>query len=41
MKQQVPMLGELKLKLPYSWDDHSPLHYVRCSQIVEPGSEFD
>lgn len=28
--QQLPILGWMRM--PFSWGDHSPLHYMRCSQ---------
>ena len=41
VKEQSPLVSWLPL--PFSWDDHSPLHYLRCSQKTadEDGSELD
>jgi hypothetical protein len=37
--KQVPMLS--RVKLPVSFDDHSPLYYQRCCRLPRPGSEFE
>jgi hypothetical protein len=39
VKQQLPLLRAVNL--PYSWGDHSPLLYMRCSRMPRPGSELD
>jgi hypothetical protein len=38
LNQQVPLLSSVRL--PFSWGDHSPLNYMRTSQIIRPGAEF-
>lgn len=37
--KQIPMLS--RVKLPVSFDDHSPLYYLRCCRLPRPGSEFE
>ncbi|CAN92390.1 Probable Lipase [Sorangium cellulosum So ce56] len=29
------------LRLPFSWQDHSPLNYMRTSMLAPPGAEFE
>ncbi|HTN91878.1 MAG TPA: hypothetical protein VL242_49755 [Sorangium sp.] len=38
LNQQAPLLSNIRL--PFSWGDHSPLHYIRTSQIIRAGAEF-
>lgn len=38
VRNQFPLLNWIPLHV--SWADHSPLNYLRTSQIVYPGSEF-
>ncbi|KYF69733.1 hypothetical protein BE11_26350 [Sorangium cellulosum] len=38
LNQQIPALSNVRL--PFSWGDHSPLNYMRTSQIIRVGAEF-
>jgi hypothetical protein len=38
INRQVPFLSSVRL--PFSWADHSPLNYIRTSQIIRVGAEF-